>query len=53
MGTDGTDGAAFCFSKKASDPALAAPMAPHQRSVFTDLEREELKQIIREVLCDI
>tara|TARA_B110000444_G_C18377245_1_gene383192 strand:+ start:232 stop:411 length:180 start_codon:yes stop_codon:yes gene_type:complete len=53
MGTEGTDGAAFCFSKKASDPALAAPMAPHQRSVFTDLEREELKQIIREVLCDI
>ena len=49
----GTDGTGFCFSQKAGDPELAPPMAPHQRNVFSDKEREELKQIIREVLCDI
>ncbi len=41
------------FSQKAGNPNEVPPMAPHQRNVFSEREREELKQIIREALCDI
>ena len=37
----------LCFTQESREPA---PFVPAKRNVFTDLEREELKQIFREVL---
>jgi len=37
----------LCFTQ---GPKEEAPFVPATRSVFTDLEREELKEIFREVL---
>jgi len=37
----------LCFTQGPKEPA---PFVPAKRNVFTDLEREELKEIFREVL---
>jgi hypothetical protein len=45
MSTDGSQ--ELCFVQEYKEPA---PFVPATRNVFTDLEREELKEIFREVM---
>jgi hypothetical protein len=47
MSTSGSQ--ELCFVQESKEPA---PFVPTIRNVFTDLEREELKEIFREVMSE-
>lgn len=47
MSTSGSQ--ELCFVQEPKEPA---PFVPATRNVFTDLEREELKEIFREVMSE-
>jgi hypothetical protein len=47
MSTDGSQ--ELCFVQESKEQA---PFVPMKRNVFTDLEREELKEIFREVMSE-
>ena len=45
-------GSGLSFSKKGIKPEDAIPLPARKNNVFTDKEREELKEIFHEVLAD-
>jgi hypothetical protein len=47
MSADGSQ--ELCFVQESKEPT---PFVPTKRNVFTDLEREELKEIFREVMSE-